>query len=363
MPDKESWGGPIYCEPPLVDALRSAGVEADEEIYVYGDKASATGVFQRMLRVIASARSLRRRTREKAYDLIHLNTSFDEKCVMRDLVTLAFLRSSGVPVYLKMHGSIAAFLNSKSRFWRFLQHQVFERAAGIGVLSSEERENFVRDGCPPEKLSNAKIVIDGEYPIDPGFRVRYGIGADMPILLFSSRFLHAKGLLDVIAACGELKTADCDFVLFCLGDGPARDDAENLANALCIAEHIRFTGYVSEKEANVFHANSTIFVFPTYHDEGFPLVILKSLAAGIPIITTRLRGPADSLQEPENCLWTAPNDPQGLAEKIAILLDDDKLRTSMSDNNRRLAKRFSARNVAADYISLYNEIITRHQVK
>lgn len=87
MPDKASLGGPIYCEPPFVAALRSAGIEVDEEIYVYGDVAKPTPLWRRVDRVLRAASRLRRRTRQQRYDLIHLNTSFDKKCVMRDLVS------------------------------------------------------------------------------------------------------------------------------------------------------------------------------------------------------------------------------------------------------------------------------------
>ena len=170
MPDKDSLGGPIYCEPPYVRGLLVAGVEADEEVYVYGEGAGRTPVWRRIFRVLEAARRLRRRTRENRYDVIHLNTSIDEKCVLRDLVTLVFLRSSRVPVYLKMHGSIAAFLETKSYFWRRLQRRLFAKAAGIGILSSEERENFLRAGCPAEKLFDAKYVVEPDaFKPDPAF--------------------------------------------------------------------------------------------------------------------------------------------------------------------------------------------------
>ncbi|HRI04350.1 MAG TPA: glycosyltransferase family 4 protein [Pyrinomonadaceae bacterium] len=359
MPDKDSLGGPIYCEPPFVAALRASGVEVDEETYVYGGSADQTPLLKRIKRVIDAAQRLRQRTRENRYDIIHLNTSIDEKCVVRDLVTLAFLPAK-VPVYLKMHGSIARFLATKNPVWRWAMGRLFARVAGIGVLSGEERENFIRAGCPPEKLTLAKLVVEGDiYTPDPGFRTRQGVGSDTPILLYSGRFVEAKGLLDVIAACGELNRAGREFALFCLGDGPVRAKAESLAAELDIAESVRFFGYIPESETAAFHANSTAFVFPTYHDEGLPIVILKSIAAGLPIITTRIRGAADYMTDPENCLWTEPRNPTALAERITKLLDNPDLRQKMSTNNNHLATQFTAKSVAAEYTALYRSIIER----
>lgn len=355
MPSKDSRGGPIYCEPPLVAALRVAGVEADEETYVYG---SDVTIIERVRRVIEAARRLRRRAQENNYDLIHLNTSFDRKCVLRDLFTMTLLRRFGVPVHLKMHGSEANFLRTKTTFWLYLQKRVFAMAANIGVLSKEERENFLAAGCPPKKLSHAVYCSGGEeFKTDPDFRKRYGISDTATTLLFSARFIPAKGLLDVIEACAELKNEGRDVFLFCLGDGPQRAEAAENAHKLGLSQHIRFTGYVSEADTTMFHANCDIFVFPTYHDEGFPLVLVKSLAAGMPIITTPIRAAADLLTEPKNCLWTKPRSPQTLAQNIAHLIDNPTLRESMSANNQNLAQTLTPTAVATHYISVYESLL------
>ncbi len=359
MPDKNSLGGPIYCEPPFVVALRAAGVETDEEVYVYGDGGTPTSIFKRISRVLGAARRLRARTREKQYDVIHLNTSFDEKCVLRDLGTLVVLRKSGVPVYLKMHGSIAGFLKTKSRFWRLLQRRVFKMAANIGVLSHEESELFLAAGCRADKLTLVKNAFKPEeFEYDRQFRHRMNVDDETPILLFSSRLLLTKGLLDVIVACSELKKTERKFTLFCLGDGPVLAEAKELVNKLDLNDHVRFTGQISEEETTAFHANSTVFVFPTYHDEGFPLVLLKSLAAGMPIITTRIRAAADYLTEPDNCLWVKPRSPDELVRSIGRLIDEDRLRSSMSINNRRLAEKFLPEVVAREYIEIYTAILS-----
>ena len=357
MPDKDSRGGPIYCEPPFVAALREAGVEADEETYVYGDDVS---IIQRSLRVVKAASRLHRRARLRDYDVIHLNTSFDEKCVLRDLLTMTLLRFTRVPIHLKMHGSIAAFLQTKSSFWRHLQKRVFAMAADIGVLSSEEHELFLKAGCPTEKLSRAINSIETEeFKKHEDFRKRQNISDTATILLFSARLIPTKGLLDVIDACADLNRSGREIVLFCLGDGPQLSEAEEKVRKLGMAEHICFTGYVSETETTSFHANCDIFVFPTYHDEGLPLVLLKSLAAGTPIITTQIRASADILADPNNCLWVQPRSPHDLAAKIATLIDDPPLRQTMSANNRHLAARFMPIAIAKHYIDVYSAMLSR----
>ena len=94
--------------------------------------------------------------------------------------------------------------------------------------------------------------------------------------------------------------------MLCLGDGEAREAAEAQAARLKLNDRVRFFGYVPETQTPEFYAGSTMLLFPTYHYEGFPMVIFKSIAAGLPVITTRIRAAADYLNEPDNCLWVAP---------------------------------------------------------
>jgi len=100
-----------------------------------------------------------------------------------------------------------------------------------------------------------------------------------------------------------------------------------------------------------------MLLFPTYHYEGFPMVVFHAAAAGLPIITTRIRAAADYLRETDNCLWVAPQQPGELAEKIVLLLRNQKLSAQMTDNNTRLAKQFSAPIVTREYVEAFSKLI------
>ena len=105
-----------------------------------------------------------------------------------------------------------------------------------------------------------------------------------------------------------------------------------------------------------FYANADILVLPTYHQEGFPMAVFQAVAAGLPVITTRIRASADYLEEPENCLWTAPNDPAMLAERIVMLARRPDLRAAMGTANRALGTCFTEDRVAAEFRDLYGRL-------
>ncbi len=367
MPDRGSLGGPAACEPPFVAELRRRGLEVAEETYVYGEKLSRTTLWQRIARVVTTARRLRRTLRRADFDLVHLNTSFDTMALLRDAATIALLRPTRAKIFLKFHGSDAALFQT-SRFDRrtLLVRFVLSRADGIGLLSSEEKETFLRAGVDRRKLFVVKNAVnpDATPRADDVARgaqlaLKLNVPETMPLLLFVARFIPAKGLSEVLRACAVLRDAGYDFKLLCLGDGPARPAAEQEATQLNLRERVRFFGYIPEAETAEFYAGSTMLLFPTYHYEGFPMVIFKSVAAGLPVITTRIRAAADYLTEPDNCLWVEPRNAPMLAEKIAGLLRDTQMRAAMRRHNLELARRFDAGAVAPQYLEIYNQLIER----
>jgi glycosyltransferase involved in cell wall biosynthesis len=359
MPEQGSRGGSPACEPPFVSELRRLGLDVEEHVYTYAD--TKVSLPTRVIRVLKTLHQLNKKLRSAKFDVLHLNTSFDSKALLRDFITVSLLRRNGTRIFLKLHGSDARLLEKRNQFFMFLCRRLFSHAEGIGVLSSEERANFLRVGVLDRKLFLVSNVVSG----NPLAQHRTESVADsetqIPHLLFTGRFIPEKGLVDVIQACALLRRRGQKFILVCLGDGPARLDAEREVARLGLREHVRFLGHISEEDASVFYANGTVLVFPTYHCEGFPMTLFNAAAAGLPIITTRIRAAADYLQEPDNCLWAMPRRPTMLADKIIDLLGNTEMRLTMSRNNAQLAARFSRERVTQKYVEVYQALIAQGQ--
>jgi glycosyltransferase involved in cell wall biosynthesis len=359
MPDRESTGGPVACEPPFVAELRRAGLLVQEETYVHAEAGASVSLWTRIRRVLRTSALFRRRLITEEFDIVHLNTSFDTMALMRDVVSLSYLRRSPrARIFLKFHGSDAALLTTSNPLLRYLGRWLLARADGIGALSSEERENFLRAGVDVGRVFQVKNVV--REILDQrseAFAQRLQIDEGTPILLYIARFIRAKGLLDVVRACSIVRERGIKFMLLCVGDGEARGEAESLAAQLNLQSCVRFCGYIKEARTGEFYANATALVFPTYHYEGFPMVIFNAVAAGVPIITTRIRAAADYLNEPDNCLWVSARNPSLLAEKIMHLLSDSELRETMRRNNQKLAQQFMAPAVTQEYIEIYQRLI------
>jgi glycosyltransferase involved in cell wall biosynthesis len=88
---------------------------------------------------------------------------------------------------------------------------------------------------------------------------------------------------------------------------------------------------------------------PTSLPEGFPTAILEAMSAGLPLVTTASRGPADHLVDGQNALFVPAHDPPALARALIRLLRDDRLRREMGDANREKVREFDPDVVAVEY--------------
>jgi glycosyltransferase involved in cell wall biosynthesis len=347
-------GGPALHLPMLVEDLRAAGHAV--ETFAFGRWAEGESLPRKTWHQLLDLARYPRIVRRSAPDLVHLNTSFDRKALVRDAPFALATRLAGKPLFLKWHGSEPELLHARAPWWRALVRLLFANTRAIGVLSASEQEavRCRRDAPACHVVRNGLEL--ARYAPRADIRSRHGIPAATPVLLFVSRLIAAKGLADVVRALPQV-VARHDAHLVVVGDGPARAEAEALAAQLGIAARCHFTGRIAESEARDYYCGCDILVFPTYHDEGFPMTVFQSLAAGLGIVTTRIRATADYLREPDNALFVPPRDPAAVAAALARLLGDPPALAAMQAANRALARRFDRRTVAGEIAAIYVQML------
>lgn len=353
MPEKTARGGINACEPPFLRELENLGARVQEEIYTF-DNDARISIFKRASQVWRAALKFRRILRAGKFDVLHLNTSFETKAILRDAFSLFWLKNGGAKIFLKFHGSDVAILKTGNFALRFLIRYLIESADGIGLLSSEEKRGFASAGFAQSKFFVVKNALT--IPFEKSFPPVENFSANKSRLIFVSRLIPTKGLLETVRAVAILREKGFEVVLEVLGDGTMRLPAENLAKDLNIREFVNFYGHVAEETVREFYRAGGILVFPTFHIEGFPMVIFNALAFGLPVVTTRIRAAADYLRERENALFCEAKDASSVAEKIAEILENEDLRRALGENNRALAREFTAQKVAPEYLEIYRRI-------
>jgi hypothetical protein len=137
---------------------------------------------------------------------------------------------------------------------------------------------------------------------------------------------------------------------------PTHPESQRLAADWGITSRVHFRGQMSEAEALDYYCGCDILVFPTFHAEGFPMSIFQAVAAGMAVVTTRIRAAADYLEETEHALFVPAHDPEAIAHGLQRLLTEPSLLAAMRQANRRLSRRFDRQRVAADFAAIYKEL-------
>lgn len=348
-------GGPALHLPMLVEDLRQRD---DTEIVTmpYGRWDEGEPLPLKIWHQLVDVVHFPSRVRAADPDLVHLNTALDRRALLRDGIFVLLARVMAKRVVLKWHGSDTRLLEEEAGVWHRLARFVLHFTQGLCVLSNQEREEVERFAWAPRCFVVKNSIDPARYATRFDLHAQLGLDRGPPLLLFISRLIPAKGLEDVLRAVPPIVERHGAHLLV-VGDGPSRRPAEALAATLGLQGAVHFLGTLPESEAQHFYNGADIFVFPSFHIEGFPMALFQSVVAGLGIVTTRLRAALDHLREPENCLFVEPRTPASITAALERLCGDRDLLERMRANNRLLARRFDRGVVAHEFANVYAEIL------
>lgn len=216
----------------------------------------------------------------------------------------------------------------------------------IVAVSEAVKAALVASGAAPERI---RVIPGG---VDPAL---YAAVPQPPASVVGAlgRLEREKGF-DVLLEALALLPGEVRLVLG--GAGFQRDALAAQAAALGLQDRVRMTGFVSDVPA--FLGEAGIFVLPS-RSEGLGLVLLEAMAAGRPVVASRVGGIPEVVVDEETGLLVPPEDPRALAAALERLLADPALARRMGEAGRqRVAALFSARRMAEQTAALYEELIT-----
>jgi len=357
IPNPDARGGLLSCVPCLLEYFQANGRTKIFTI-IYGSHGRQKHFWSRILDTARMSRRMVRVAREEKLDIIHINTAYDINALLRDVFVVLCLKLANIKVkiFLELHGSDAGLL-SKHLIWNLITLILLRNVDGVGFLSTEERGNFIATYPGLQgKFNIVKNVVDlPRFQTKSKFRERYKISRQKTVFLFIARFIESKGILEAIKAFSIVRKKYTCIHLLMVGDGEMMKAAQDMVSILELEEDTTFTGYVEEIETPEIYLGSDILVFPTV-TEGFSMTIFNSVAAGLPVITSRIRAAADYLNEPDNCLWVEPRNCKMLTEKMSYLLNYPQMAVRMKRNNRKLAQQFGSERVGEEFLNIYYQI-------
>lgn len=254
-------------------------------------------------------------------------------------------RGRGLLPVTTVHGFIGGSL--KNRFYEWLQRRAYGRYGAVVAVSAPLASQLVADGVPADRvhcIPNA-WVDDTEFMDRAGARERLGL-YDGPWAGYVGRVGHEKGA-DVFVEAMARVGGEVHGVM--VGDGRLREQLERRARAPELAGRVRLTGMIPE--AGRYMRALDVFVLSS-RTEGTPIALLEAVAAGVPVVATRVGGVPGVVSETE-ALLVEPERPAELAAAIdAVLADPGKARTRADRARQRILTEFDP----ARWVEQYNQV-------
>lgn len=143
-----------------------------------------------------------------------------------------------------------------------------------------------------------------------------------------------------------------------VGDGSKREALEARIAELKLSDKVLLLGLRTDVGAVM--AASDIIAHCSTH-EGLPKTVLEAMAAGKPVIASRVGGVPHVVREGENGLMVPPQDPAALAQAMRKLMNDATLRARLVQASGDLVAEYSLERTLADTEKLYDRLLARHR--
>ena len=295
-------------------------------------------------------KSCKRCLRKENFDVVHICTSASLSLV-KDLIIARAARKKGVKIFVHCHlGRIPEVLKSTS-----LEKKLFDRLIntvdGIIVMDKRSFNALTEYGCGkvyylPNPLSSSveKLI---EY--------NSNIQRIPRKIVFAGHVIPTKGVFELVEACQQIENVDVTL----LGHIPDESIKEKLyeKGGNRVKEWLHIVGARPFDEVIEEMLSCNVFALPTY-TEGFPNVIIESMACGCPIVTTPVGAIPEMLDidSSEPCgICVEPKNVSQLREAIHKMIIDNDMACSYGARSRaRVRERYSVKKVWEQLVSIWN---------
>jgi glycosyltransferase involved in cell wall biosynthesis len=299
--------------------------------------------------------ALRREIRN--YDIVHLN----DFRTLQNLTAYNNAVKSNIPYVIQAHGSLINILAKrclKNIFDARYGSKILRDAARFLALNTLEIEQYQSRGVDANKID---IIPNGvnlkEFKkLLPrgGVREKHGLDARHKVILYLGRLHKIKGVDLLITAFADVSKELDDARLVVAGpDDGCLVELKDLTEKLGLNQKVVFTGPLFGDAKLAAYVDADIYALTSSYDM-FPTSILEALACGTPVVVTDRCGIADVIKDKAGLV--VPYEKEPLAQALANLLSDEKLRNKFSHDGKELVQeQFNWTNIAQQIERVYQK--------
>lgn len=212
--------------------------------------------------------------------------------------------------------------------------------------------------CRIETLQNAIDIKAFSKCRDRALRKSLGVTPECVLAIFTGRLSPEKNLTFLLQACQEVHKRHPELRLLLLGDGPSKENLQEQATQLGLANVVLFPGKVAYHLIPSYYAAADLFVM-TSTTEVKPLAVLEAMASGLPVIAVDACGTGDTVTHEHDGLLCRCN----LADYVHILeraVSDSSLRQTLGSEAKCTAQSYSIENYISKLTSIYEQLIQQY---
>jgi glycosyltransferase involved in cell wall biosynthesis len=250
----------------------------------------------------------------------------------------------------------------RSRFFRLLERWLARHTTALVAVSPQVRDDLVSLGvAPADKFVVVRLGIELEERVGGNsdsreeMRRYLGISSARFAVGWVGRMTAVKRTDDVLDAFKRLQERGVAATLCLVGDGPDRPGLERRAHELGIMRDTLFLGY--QEDVGPLYAAFDALMLPS-GNEGTPVSVIEALAAGTPVVATRVGGVPDVVRDGEDGFLVEPGASDELAARLAELARDPALRDRFGAAGRaRVLPRYAVDRLVDDIDRLYRSLL------
>jgi glycosyltransferase involved in cell wall biosynthesis len=278
-------------------------------------------------------------------------------------------RLAGVPIVVHtFHGHVLHGYYSPLKTWlmRSMERGLARITDQIIAVSEQVKHDLVTHSvAAAEKIT----VIPLGFALKPflscqelrgQFLAELGLKDDARLVGIVGRLFPIKNHRLFLAAAARIAAQEASSRFVIVGDGVLRPELEHLAYELGIAHRVIFTSW--RRDLPCIYADLDVLVVSS-DNEGTPVSAIEAMAAGRPVVATRVGGLTDLIADGETGYLVPPRDPDQLASTILRLLQDPEAARRIGGAGRAMAQeRFTIQRLTGDIEHLYNQLLVRKSV-
>jgi glycosyltransferase involved in cell wall biosynthesis len=253
---------------------------------------------------------------------------------------------AGVPIRIfTVHGwAFSAHAGLASRLYRWADRLVRPLTTVTVCVADRERVAGIAAGTCDEQTT---VVIHNG--VDAGASPDRGGDGPSARIVSVGRLQAPKDALTLVRALARLPAGSFEAVV--VGAGPDRPAVEAEVRRLGLEQVVELAG--ARLDVPELLAGADLFVLSS-RSEGLPLTILEAMAAGLPVVASRIGGVPEAVSDGETGLLVPSGDPSSLAAAIARLLEDASLRRRLGQaGHARVRERFDVASFRRAHVDLY----------